>query len=290
MNEIGRPLALATLLAAGFLPWACSKHHDTTGTEGVGALSTPEIDGPSEDQLVAFRATMAGNRREALAAARRASSKTTLDAARGVPSAQNALELPLLTLVSFGDWQEVLRLPAPDTGLELATALHRYAHGTALAALGRRDEARALLGELRSTSRTAAKAAAGDETANPVLSIASHALAGEIALRAGQPAVAAERFRRAAQIEDGMAYEQPPSWFYPIRHSLGRALLEAGNAAAAETAYREDLARFPENGWSLFGLALSLEAQGRQADAEAVRDRFREAWERADVELTSSRF
>jgi predicted Zn-dependent protease len=123
-----------------------------------------------------------------------------------------------------------------------------------------------------------------------VLSIAAHALAGEIALRAGRPAVAAERFRRAAQIEDAMVYEEPPLWYYPIRHSLGRALLEAGDPAAAETAYREDLLRFPENGWSLFGLALSLEAQGRTADADAVRARFDAAWSRADVALTASRF
>ncbi|MGD8495302.1 MAG: hypothetical protein PVF05_03870 [Gemmatimonadales bacterium] len=279
MNEIGRPLAIATLLAAGFLPWACSKHRDTAGADDL-----------PDEQLAAFTATMAGNRKQALAAARQAASNTPIEVARGVPSAQNALVLPLLTLVSFGDWQEALRLPAPDTCLELATAMHRYAHGTALAALGRRDEARALLGQLRNTSRTAAKAAAGDEAANPVLSIAAHALAGEIALRAGQPAVAAERFRRAEQIEDAMARREPPPWFYPIRHSLGRALLEAGQAEAAETAYREDLARFPENGWSLFGLALSLEAQGRTADAESVRARFREAWAAADVELTSSRF
>lgn len=290
MNEIGRRLAVATLLATGFLPWACSKHHEATRSEPVGAISASGIDDPRDDRLEAFAATMSGMREKAQNAARRASSRSPVALAHGVPSAQVALVLPLLTLVSFGDWEGVLRIPAPDTGLELATAMHLYARGTALAALGRRDESRALLGALRDVSRTAAKAAGGDEMANPVLSIAAHALAGEIALRAGQPAVAAERFRRAAQIEDAMAREEPPAWFYPVRQSLGRALLEAGDPAAAETVYRDDLARFPENGWSLFGLALSLEAQGRRTEAEAVRARFRTAWDGADVELSSSRF
>ena len=45
----------------------------------------------------------------------------------------------------------------------------------------------------------------------------------------------------------------PPLWYYPLRHSLGRALLEAGNPQEAERVYREDLLRFPDNGWSLFG-------------------------------------
>ena len=85
-----------------------------------------------------------------------------------------------------------------------------------------------------------------------------------------------------------MRYEEPPLWYYPIRQSLGRALLEAGRADEAERAYREDLARFPENGWSLFGLAKSLEAQGK--DAQGTWEAFRVAWSSADVELLASRF
>jgi len=97
-------------------------------------------------------------------------------------------------------------------------------------------------------------------------------------------------FRQAVEIEDALLYEEPPLWYYPIRHSLGRALLEAGRPAEAERAYREDLDRFPHNGWSLFGLMKSLETQGRKSEAAQVRARFREAWKHADVELMASRF
>jgi tetratricopeptide (TPR) repeat protein len=78
--------------------------------------------------------------------------------------------------------------------------------------------------------------------------------------------------------------------YYPIRQSLGAALLKAGRNAEAEAVYREDLKRFPENGWSLFGLAAALRAQGKSGDAEAVDQRFAKAWSAADVKLVASRF
>jgi hypothetical protein len=67
-------------------------------------------------------------------------------------------------------------------------------------------------------------------------------------------------------------------------------LLEAGRAAEAEKVYRADLAQYPANGWSLYGLARSLEAQDRDAETTWAHQGFRNAWARADVELTASRF
>ena len=83
---------------------------------------------------------------------------------------------------------------------------------------------------------------------------------------------------------------EPPAWFYPVRHNLGAALLAAGRAAEAEAVYREDLRQYPQNGWSLFGLAQSLQAQGRRTEAADVQRRFGEAWRHADVTITSSGF
>jgi predicted Zn-dependent protease len=84
-------------------------------------------------------------------------------------------------------------------------------------------------------------------------------------------------------------FTQPPPWYYPVRQSLGFALLQAGRAAEAEAVDREDLRRNPENGWSLFGLARSLRAQGQSADAAAVEARLRLASAHADVTLMASR-
>jgi tetratricopeptide (TPR) repeat protein len=101
---------------------------------------------------------------------------------------------------------------------------------------------------------------------------------------------AIEAFREAAAIEDGLTYIEPPLWYYPVRHSLGKALLAAGRTKEAEQAYEQDLRRFPENGWSLFGLEQSLRAQQRGADADRVKERLSRAWQSADVQLTASRF
>jgi hypothetical protein len=66
--------------------------------------------------------------------------------------------------------------------------------------------------------------------------------------------------------------------------------MQAGRAAEAEVVYWEDLRRNPENGWSLLGLARSLEAQGKDAPAAAARERFKKAWSQADVTLDAPRF
>jgi hypothetical protein len=47
--------------------------------------------------------------------------------------------------------------------------------------------------------------------------------------------------------------------------------------------FRQDLVRHPENGWSLAGLAGSLRAQGKLAEAKRVEARFHRAWATADV-------
>jgi tetratricopeptide (TPR) repeat protein len=128
---------------------------------------------------------------------------------------------------------------------------------------------------------------------NPTSSLAKIAAAvlrAEIAASKQDINTAVAQLRKAIAIEDGLIYGEPPDWFYPVRHNLGAILLEEGRARAAEQVYREDLARFPENGWSLYGLAQSLRAQGKDAEAAEVERRFEDAWRYADVEIAASRF
>ena len=123
-----------------------------------------------------------------------------------------------------------------------------------------------------------------------VLNIATAALSGELALHRGDLDDAVSHFRKAAQLEDTFNYTEPPQWYFPVRHALGDALLKAGKTAEAEAVYRADLRRFPENGWSLYGLSKALHARGRHKEATAVDARLARAWSSADVTLTASRF
>jgi len=239
---------------------------------------------PHNLHFLSFAATMAGRSAEAIDAARSLEAKANLDAARVVPMIQSFVPFLDLTLVTFGRWDDLLAHPLPPSDLKYASTMAHYARGVAFAATGKPADAGR---ELDAVKQAAAAAGPADK---PVLDIAMHALMAEIAQRGGRLDEAAAHFKAAMAIEDAMLYFEPPTWYYPIRHSLGAVLLQAGHPAEAEVAYREDLKRFPENGWALFGLMQALRAQGKGADAAAVDTRFRQAWKDADVTLTASRF
>jgi len=207
------------------------------------------------------------------------------------PFIDGLMPIELHVLVRFGRWQEVLHAPEFAPELVAANALRRYARGTALAALGRLDEAESEERELdAATLEIDAARTIGNNPARRVLAVASLMLAGEIAYRRGRIGDALAKLREAAAIEDELVYDEPPDWMMPVRHALGATLLQAGEVAEAERAYREDLRRFPENGWSLVGLAKCLEARGATDEARDVRQRFEKAWAGADVPLRSSCF
>jgi tetratricopeptide (TPR) repeat protein len=104
-----------------------------------------------------------------------------------------------------------------------------------------------------------------------------------MAAKQGKVDDAVKHLTQAIAGEDELTYDEPPPWYLPMRQRLGAILMDAKRPAEAEKAFREDLVRRPENGWSLRGLAQSLQAQNRTTDAKAVEERFRKAWKDADV-------
>ena len=241
---------------------------------------------PHNIHFLAFASTMAGQSAQAIEASRTLTSKVNVDVARQVGMLQEMLPYQTLTLTTFGRWDDVLAEPLPPADIRFSYAMAYYARGVAHAAKQQWAEAQAALDTV-----TAINAATPDDAeSKTALSIAVHALTGEIATRRGDLDAGITHFREAIKIEDAGLYFEPPKWYYPVRHSLGAALLKAGKNAEAEQAYREDLKRFPENGWSLFGLAQALKAQGKNAEAAKVDARFRKAWADADVTLVASRF
>jgi tetratricopeptide (TPR) repeat protein len=241
---------------------------------------------PHNIHFLAFASTMAGRSAMAIEASRTLTSKVNVDVARQVGMLQEMLPYHALTLTTFGKWDDVLAQPLPPADIRLSHALGQYARGVAYAAKGQWTEAQAALDAVKEINA----ATPADADAKTAVSIAELALLGEITSRRGDVNSAIPHFRAAAKIEDAGLYFEPPKWYYPIRHSLGAALLKAGQNSEAEQVYREDLRRFPDNGWSLFGLAQALRAQGKTKEAAAADASFKKAWVDADVKLAASRF
>ena len=111
-------------------------------------------------------------------------------------------------------------------------------------------------------------------------------LDARLAWAKGERDASIQLWQRAVAIEDKLPYDEPPTFYYPIRESLGAALLMAGKPADAERVFREDLARNARNPRSLFGLQAALTKQGKDADAAWVQRQFETAWKNADSTLT----
>jgi tetratricopeptide (TPR) repeat protein len=239
---------------------------------------------------MAFAAmTFEGRSKEAIRMARTVADNVSVDMVRKMPPMEFWLPVPYFALARFGKWDEILREPAPPPDLRYTTGMWRYARGIALAATGKGDDAAAERDSVAAIgAATPPDAMAGLNSMAALLKLASDVLNGECAMRAGRFEEAAQSFRAAVAQEDSLRYDEPPPWYYPVRQSLGLALLKARKPEEAEAVYREDLKRYPGNGWSLYGLAEALNARGRVTEGIAAKKRFTRAWVRADFKLSGS--
>ena len=114
-------------------------------------------------------------------------------------------------------------------------------------------------------------------------------LKAELLSHKGDYKSAAALLNEAIQLEDQMNYNEPPDWFFSVRHLLGDVLMKAKEYAAAESIYRQDLEYWRKNGFALKGLYESLKAQNKMDEAVSVKAQFDAAWKYADSELKFSR-
>lgn len=250
---------------------------------------------PHNEHFLAFTASLEGRAERSISAARHMAHHVDHEKMHepGMGTLQHFYSIPLYALARFGRWNEILNEPKPAEGLKYPQGIWHFARGMALLRKGNADAAQ---GELDSLQRIAA-----DESLEGVmimelnktrdlLQIGSEILSGEIAAASGEFDAAIRHLEKAVALEAALVYDEPQAWFSPSQQSLGAILLDAGHAEKAEEAFRKDLGKYPDNGWSLYGLGQALKLQGKNNEAAAVHERFLKAWPRADITLTRAVF
>jgi tetratricopeptide (TPR) repeat protein len=240
-------------------------------------------------QFLAYATAMEGRKAETLEAMKRVRAVFPEDAMLAMPGTDWYGTEPLMALVRFGMWDEILAEPRPNPALSSLTGGYLFARATALAARNRVAEANQTIAELDTLRESLpADTPAALNLARDVLALASKVAKSRVQCADGQQAAAIDTLKEGVELEDRLSYDEPADWFFPVRHLLGAELIQAGRAREAEAVYREDLRRNPENGWALFGLVQALRAEGHAQEAGQVEVRFKKAWQKADVSLTAS--
>ncbi len=212
--------------------------------------------------------------------------------APAMPDVESYMSVPMVIELRFQRWNDVLKMPEPPATWKITRMLWDFGRGMAFTATGNTAEAERALRTLTEAERTTPPQmifiAPYNNHTRDILKIARDVLAARIAEAKGDHASAQNLLMAAIAVEDSLNYGEPPDWYFSVREALGGLLLRTGKAQQAEQVFRDDLERNRRNPRSLFGLAESLKAQGRNYDAELVRRRFQTEWKNADTELKVS--
>ncbi len=210
-------------------------------------------------------------------------------AVKEMPPLEGFMTIPMAVNVRFHKWDAILAMKEPDAAMKAAVGFWHFARGMALAGKGNIAGAEAeykIVSEAeRATSPDQIFQMPINNKTKDILKIAENVLGGQIALAKKDTASAVAMLREGVAVQDGLKYDEPQDWFFPVRESLGGALLMAGDAKSAEQVFRDDLGRNLRNPRSLFGLHQALEAQGKDSDAWFVEQEFLKAWKTGAAEL-----
>ena len=206
---------------------------------------------------------------------------------KAMPMLEMFRPYPLVSLVRFGRWDEILKEPQPDPALKITTSFWHFARGSAYVASKQIPNAEAELTAMRDIDKTMTdEVRLFNNPAAHVLKVGELELEGKIALARGNKKAGLDLLNQAAAAEDATDYAEPSDWDLPVREVLGAVLLLDGKNAEAEKVFRAELDRHHRNGRALFGLAESLRKQGKDGAARSVQTEFEKAWQYADTKLT----
>lgn len=228
--------------------------------------------------FVMTSAQMLGDGATALDMAEKLDAKLPTAMAEAVPFAQPIKASPYFAMAQFAEPQAILDLAEPE--LPFLVGAWRYARGEAYARLGDVDGARAeaeAIGAILADVDFAPLEALG-VPATDVLNIARLTVHARAAAVEEDFATAVEAMEEAVALQEGLAYTEPPYWYYPAKQTLAAMALRAGDAERAEHLFLEALAEAPNNGWVLYGLSEAYKARKDKAAAKYAESLFKNAW------------
>ena len=201
---------------------------------------------------------------------------------REMPPLEGFMTIPMAVDVRFHKWEAILATKQPDPEMKTMTVFWHFARGMALAGKSKASEAQAeykLVADAEAaTPEDAIFASPFNNKTKDIMRIAENVLGAKIAMANQDSDGAINRLQKAVAVQDTLKYGEPPDWFFPVRESLGAALLMKGDVAEAEKVFRDDLDRNPRNPRSLFGLQQTLKKQGRDYDAGFIENQFNASW------------
>lgn len=244
---------------------------------------------PHNYDFMAFAAMMIGRSQLSVESAQKITSllPEEMFGSPGMDWLQHYSVRPLLMQVRFAQWEEILLVQQPPADRLHALAIWNYAQGRAHVALGNMPEANTALARLREISVLPELTHLRMEfnSSSELIAIADRVLTGWKSVAVGDFATAISAIQQAVLLESELLYGEPPEWSVPTLQDLGAVYLLANKAKDAEAAFRSDLQQFPENGWSLHGLARALKAQNKPDEADEVEAVLERVWSTADVKL-----
>ncbi len=249
---------------------------------------------PHNYHFLAACATLCGESKNALigANATAAHAHIKLFQEPGWGTLQHYYTIPWYVEVKLGLWSEIQRSPAPEKALKYPSVIWHYAKGMAMLSQSKTSEAKKHLTEMKTImADTTLKALTiwGINSVFDLCLIASKTLEGEINAKEKKYATAISLLQEATKMEDALNYNEPPDWFFSVRHHLGAVLIDAEKIQEAQKVYEEDLKNYPKNGWALKGLMNAYEKTGNTVKYNATKKQFDEAWKYADIKISASR-
>jgi len=249
---------------------------------------------PHNYHFIAACATLCGETKNALEGARAtaAHAHKKLFQEPGWATLQHYYTIPWYVEVKLGLWSEIRRSPAPEKELKYPSVIWHYAQGMAMLSQSKTAEAKKHLAEMKTImTDTTLKSLTiwGINSVFDLCQIASKTLEGEINAKEKKYTTAISLMQEAVKMEDALNYNEPPDWFFSVRHHLGAVLIDAEKFQEAQKVYEKDLKNYPKNGWALKGLMNAYERTGNTTKYNDTKKQFDEAWKYADIKISSSR-